>query len=190
VLKKTLCATALFLLLAPAAQAQLRGRTPRTVPPPPPPLATRPGRIQGPSSRPGPIGSPEAEILKRAEIRSEEENYKEMVERAGETAQIGRELRSTFDKYKALSREDLKRLERMEKLARKIRGGAGGDDDDEELKDPPAQLDQTVARLAEVSEKLDESVRKGSRLVISGAVIERSNELIELVRHIKTFVKP
>jgi hypothetical protein len=183
VLKPTLCATALFLLLAPAAQAQSRRRI---IPMPPPPIGS--GPAQG--SRPSPLGSPEAEILKRAEIRNEEENHKEMVERADETVQLGQELRSAFGKYKSLNREDLKRLERMEKLARKIRGGAGGDDDKEALKDPPSQLEQAVARIAEVSEKLGESVRKSSRLVVSGAVIERSNELIELVRHVRSFVKP
>ena len=181
-LKKTFCTIAVLFLLVTGVRAQLR---PIHQPRPP-----RPGPPPGQASRPGPLGSPEAEILKRAEIRHEEENYREMVERADETEQLGLGLRETFDKYKSLSREDLKRLERMEKLARKIRGGAGGSDDDEQLKDPPAQLDQAVARIAEVSEKLGESVRKSSRLVVSGAVIKSSNELIELIRHVKTFVKP
>lgn len=181
--KKLLCVTALFLMLVPHARAQSR----RRIVPPPPPVTTD-GSVRG--SRPSPLGSPEEEILKRAEIRNEEESHREMVERAEETAQLGQDLRSTFEKYRTLNREDLKRLEKLEKLARKIRSGAGGSDDDEQLKDPPAQLDQAVARLAEVSGKLGENVRKTSRLVVSAAVIEGSNELIELIRHIRTFVKP
>ncbi|MDQ3803532.1 MAG: hypothetical protein M3416_06840 [Acidobacteriota bacterium] len=175
-LKQILCALIVSVLLAASAQAQRR----RPVPFPP---ATQ-------TPQPRPLGSPEAELLKRAEIRHEEESHKEMVERADETVRLGGDLRDAFVKYKGFNREDLKRLERMEKLARKIRSGAGGSDDDEQLKDPPAQLDQAVARLAEVSEKLGESVRKTSRLVVSAAVIEGSNELIELIRHIRTFVKP
>jgi hypothetical protein len=180
-LKQILCALAVSALLAPAAQAQRR----RVLLPPP---LTRPRPVQ--RQDPRPMGSPEAELLKRAEIRHEEENHQEMIERADETARLGVDLRDAFGKYKSLGREDLKRLERMEKLARKIRSRAGGSDDDEKLKDPPAQLDQAVARLAEVSGKLGEEVRKTSRLVVSGAVIEGSNELIELIRHIRTFVKP
>ncbi len=113
-----------------------------------------------------------------------------MVERAAEAARLGLELRTAFDKQQTLGREDLKRLEKLEKLARKIRGNAGGSDDDEPLKDPPAALGETVARLAEVSVKLNEVARMSTRLVVSGAVIECSNELIELVRHLRTFVKP
>jgi hypothetical protein len=178
-LKQILCALAASALLAPAAQAQRPRR---------PPLPSGMPPVPGQDSRP--LGSPEAELLKRAEIRHEEESHQEMIERADETAKLGVDLRDAFDRYKSLGREDLKRLERMEKLARKIRSGAGGSDDDEQLKDPPAQLDQAVARLAEVSGKLGEDVRKTSRLVVSGAVIEGSNELIELIRHIRTFVKP
>jgi hypothetical protein len=180
VLKQILCALIATVLLGAAAPAQRRRPSPF------PPPGTRP--IQDPQPRP--LGSPEAELLKRAEIRHEEESHQEMVERADEAAQLGVGLREAFDKYKSFNREDLKRLERMEKLARKIRSSAGGSDDDEQLKDPPAQLDQAVARLAEVSGRLGESVRKTSRLVVSGAVIEGSNELIELIRHIRTFVKP
>lgn len=181
-LKQFLRTSAALLLLLTAAHAQRRRF------PPPLPSAESPG--PGQDSKASPLGSPEAEILKRAEIKNEEESYKDTVERAEETARLGSELRSTFDRSKTLGREDLKRLERMEKLARKIRGSAGGSDDEEQLESPPAGLEQAVARLAEVSEKLGESVRKGSRFVVSGAVIERSNELIELIRHVRTFVKP
>lgn len=180
-LQKIVCATAFVLLLQTAAPAQSRRRR---LPPPPPIIG---GGAQ--DSRVMPMGEPEAEMLKRAEIENEKESHKEMVERAEETVRLGLDLRAAFGKYKALSREDLRQLERMEKLARKIRGGAGGDDDKEALKDPPAQLEQAVARIAELSEKLGESVRKSSRFVVSGAVIEQSNELIELIRHVRSFVK-
>jgi hypothetical protein len=188
--------TAAFALLAPATHAGPQQRGPRAAPPIPggrpaaPTFPTvQPGARHG-RQRPGAIGSPEAELLKRAEIRHEEENHREMVERADETVRLGVGLRDNFAKTRGLGRDDLKLLERMEKLARKIRGGAGGSDDDERLEDPPAQIEQAVARIAEVSEKLGESVRKSSRLVVSGAVIKGSNELIELIRHTRAFVKP
>ncbi len=136
------------------------------------------------------LGSPEEEIIRRAEIRHEEESHKEMVERADEAALIGEQLLNSFSKTKSLGKDDLKKLERMEKLARKIRGGAGGSDDDEPLENPPQQLDKAVARLAELSESLNKSVRKTSRLVISAAVIDSSNELIELIKHIRSISRP
>lgn len=129
-------------------------------------------------------------MLRRAEIRREEETHKEMVERADEAAQIGDYLLTSFKKNSSLSRDDLKRLERLEKLARKIRGGAGGSDDEEELSDPPGQIAGAVARLAKLTGDLKESVSKTSRLVISANVIQHSNEMIELIRHIRTIKQP
>lgn len=152
--------------------------------------AQRSGDLQPlPGTRPrerSPLGSPEEEMRSRALIRHEENSYREMLERARECAQIGAELQTLFERSKSLSREDLKRLERMEKLARKIRGGAGGSDDDEALQDPPARLESAFSRLAELSEQIRKSVEKTSRLVVSASVIERSNELIELITLIRT----
>ena len=139
---------------------------------------------------PRPLGSPEAEMLRRAEIRHEEQTHKEMVERADEAAQLGDEILASYKKYNSLTRDDLKKLERLEKLARKIRGTAGGSDDDKELRDPPGLIGGAVSRLAEISGALKKSVLKTSRLVISAAVIERSNEVIELIRHIRSIKQP
>ena len=136
------------------------------------------------------MGSPEEEIIRRAEIKHEEESHKEMVDRADETALIGEQILNSFQKNKSLSKDDLKKLDRMEKLARKIRGSAGGSDDDEQLEDPPGRIEPAVARLAKLSEDLRDCVAKTSRFVTSAKVIERSNELIELIRHIRTIRMP
>lgn len=148
---------------------------------------SRPGKS---AQRPRDFGSPEEEMLRRAEIRREEETHKEMVERADEAAQLVDDLLNSFKKNNALTQDDLKRLERLEKLARKIRGNAGGSDDKEELSDPPGRVDGAFTRLAKLTDDLKESVSKSSRLVISGNVIRCSNEMIELIRHIRTFKLP
>lgn len=147
----------------------------------------------GDASNQGPrreIGSPEEEIIRRAEIKHEEESHKEMVERADEAALIGEQILNAFQKNKSLSKDDFKKLERMEKLARKIRGSTGGSDDEAPLDNPPEQLEKALARLADVSSQLNKSVQKTSRLVISAAVINSSNELIELIKHIRGIQRP
>ena len=142
----------------------------------------RPGES---SRRRDDLGKPAEEIMLRAEIRHEEESHKEMVERAGEAAQIGEQILSSYKKNSALGSDDLKKLERLDKLAHKIRSGAGASDD-VELEDPPGQLDAAVKRLADASDLLNKSVQKTSRLVISAAVIQHSNELIELIKRIRS----
>lgn len=136
------------------------------------------------------LGAPGEEILLRAKIKHEEDSHKEVVERAGEMAHIGGEILDSFNKTQSLSSEDLKKLDRMEKLARKIRSNAGASEDVEESEDSPNQLANAVKRLAEVSNTLNKNVQKTSRLVISAAVIKNSNEVIGLIRRIKNLPRP
>ncbi|HEY0003561.1 MAG TPA: hypothetical protein VGB17_02030 [Pyrinomonadaceae bacterium] len=135
------------------------------------------------------LGSPEEEMLMRSEIKSREKARTENLQRAREAAQLGVELRDTYIKHKALSREDWKKLERMEKLARRIRSEAGGSGDDETLKDVPQRLETALERAAEVSEEMRKGVEKTPRQVISMTVIERANELIEIIRLIRAFTR-
>lgn len=144
----------------------------------------------GAPQKPQDFGSPTEEMLRRAEIKHEEESHEEMVARSDEAAQIGEEILSSFNKNRSLTSEDYKKLERLEKLARKIRGSAGGSDDEEALQDPPGMIDAAVERLAKISGALKKSVAKTSRLVISAAVIQTSNEVIELIRHIRNKKRP
>jgi hypothetical protein len=136
------------------------------------------------------MGSAAEEMIRRAEIKHEEESHKEMLARADEAAQIGDELLSSYKKTSALSRDDLKKLDRLDKLVRKIRGSAGGTDDEDSLDNPPDQIGPAVKLLAETSGMLKTSVEKSSRLVISAAVIRHSNELIELIRRIRNIQQP
>lgn len=131
------------------------------------------------------LGSPEEEMLHRAEIRAAEDAHKEMLERAEEAAQLGDQIRASYEKFNALSREDIKKLERLEKLARKIRGASGGSDDKEKSESIPDKLGSAVSRIAELSGLLKKSVQKTSRLVVSASVIENTNELIELIQQLR-----
>jgi hypothetical protein len=135
------------------------------------------------------LGKPTEEIMARAAIKHDEETHKEMVDRAGEAARIGGEILDDYKKNSALSGEDFKKLDRLDKLAHKIRGTAGASED-VELDDPPGKLEDAVKRLADASELLNKSVQKTSRMVISAGVIDRSNELIGLIKRIRNFSHP
>lgn len=147
------------------------------------PEAVSPSNSQRPQ-RPR-LGQIEEEMFRRAEIRHAEESHKRLVERAKQAAQLGFELQSSFEKSGALAVDDYKTLERIEELARKIRSGFGGSDDDQELDENPSDMSHAVKLLAEIAEQVDEEVSKTTRHVVSGTVIERSNQIIELVRLIR-----
>ena len=135
-----------------------------------------------------PVG-PEAEMLHRAAIRREEEAHQEMVERAKENTRLGLQLAAAVGKGVSPHADEIKKLDRMEKLARKIRGDSGGSEDEEGLQNPPRDMASAISLLAETSENLLKEVEKTSRLVASATVIKRSNEVIQLVRHVKSFVR-
>ncbi|HUQ30832.1 MAG TPA: hypothetical protein VM095_01875, partial [Pyrinomonadaceae bacterium] len=133
------------------------------------------------------VGTPEEEMLARRDVRAAEKDHQENLERAREAAQLSTEIRDSFLHNKAFSRVEEKKLERLEKLTRKIRSEAGGSDGEVTLDDVPTQMEPAVTRLAEISDKMRKVVEKTPRQVISAAAIERANELLEIIRYIRRF---
>lgn len=132
------------------------------------------------------LGSPAREMRARLEIERQEKLRRENLERAREVAQLGEELRDAFTSHKALERAEVKKLERLEKLTRRIRSEAGGSDDEEPLEDAPRGLDGAMMRIAELSGELRKGVEKTPRLVVSACVIEQANQLLELISFVRT----
>lgn len=126
-----------------------------------------------------------SEIRARNAIKREEAIHAEMLGRAREVAKLGTELRATFENAKRLATDDLKKLARMEKLTRKIRSDAGGAGDGEPSKDLPDDTQGAIARLAELSGELRARVEKTPRHVVSATVVERANQLLELIERIR-----
>lgn len=135
------------------------------------------------------MGSPEAEMIARRVVAAEETAHKEHTNRAREAAQLGAELLSAFESNKAIGRADLKKLERLEKLTRRIRSRAGGSDDGVSQGNALTDLGTSLTRLAELSDELRKAVEKTSRQVVSAGIIERTNELVELINQIRSLVQ-
>lgn len=133
------------------------------------------------------IGSPQQEMMVRQEIKTAEKEHQENIDRAREAAQLSTELRDSFSNNKAFVHDDLKKLERLEKITRKIRSEAGGSEGDVTIDDPPTGMDSALSRLADISDKLRKGVEKTPRQVVSAAVIERANEVLEIIHYVRTF---
>jgi hypothetical protein len=174
-LTRTLLFISLLVIGAISAQAQSRSVSDMTG-----------SDVAIPPRRSGDLGTPEDEMRARNEIRIAEKERQENLERAREAAQLGAEIRDDFLKSKTLGSSCIKKLERLEKLARRIRSRAGGEDDEEPLNNVPASLEPALSRLADTSEALMKGVEKTPRMVISTTVIERANELLEIIRFIRT----
>ena len=122
-------------------------------------------------------------------LKREAGDYKEHRERAKENAQLAVELQETYARQKSLQAPDLKKLIRMEKLARQIRSRAGGEESKDELKEAPPQLETAFERLAKLSTELQKKVESTPRQVVSTVIIKRANEIVELVKYIRTLYR-
>lgn len=129
------------------------------------------------------------EMLEEMRIKREAGDYKEHLERAKENAQLAVELQETYARQKTLQAPDIKKLTRMEKLARQIRNRAGGEENKDELKEVPPQLETALERLVKLSTELQKKVESTPRQVVSTVVIKRANEIVELVRYIRTLYR-
>ena len=134
-----------------------------------------------------PLTTYEEEMRAKRLIKIAEKEHQDNVNRAREISQLGKQLQETLKTRNVLDREDSKKLERIEKLTRKIRGEAGGGDDEVKLENRPIDLASTLTRVAEVTESLSKNVQNTPRQVVSAAVIDNANVLLELIKMIRTF---
>jgi hypothetical protein len=128
----------------------------------------------------------EEEIRAKRAIQIEEREYQQNLEKARNLSFLGTSLVTAFKEKNTLDREDLKKLEKVEKLAKNIREAAGGSEDNVQMDKPPADLASALAMLGDLSKSLKEKVEKTPKHVISAAVIDEANVLLELIRIVRT----
>jgi hypothetical protein len=131
-------------------------------------------------------GSIEEEMRAKQEIRAVDKAHKENLDKARNLAFLGASLYTAFKQKHSLDREDIKKLEKAEKLAKGIREAAGGCDDETEIEKRPADLNSALSMLSETAESLKQKVEKTPKRVVSTAVIDEANVLLELIRIVRT----
>ena len=177
-MKTTLTFTALFcsLLFVPAFAA---GQT----------LSPPPSQMDPTTTRERPMTEMEAEMKAKQAIKYAEKGHQENLDRAKEIADIGKELKAAVNDTPLMGRDSQKKIERLEKLTRKIRGEAGGDDQEIELPNRPSDLSAALCRIGEASEKLSKDVQNTPRQVVSTSVIQNANVLLELIKIVRTLTR-
>ena len=124
---------------------------------------------------------------KRA-IKLAEKDHQENLNRAREIAQIGKELHDSLKNKSSIDRESLKKVERLEKLTKKIRGEAGGEDEEVNIVEQPDRYCFGTSRKSpKSSESLSKNVQDTPRQVVSASVIGQANVLLELIKILRSF---
>ena len=128
------------------------------------------------------------ENLAKNRLKAEETEYKELIKKSEEAAKISEELTATFKETQKFSSEDAKKIDRLEKVVKKIRQelGAEDDSDSDANNDKPLSLMNTLSTIKDKTADLLSELKKTSRYSISVVAIESSNALLKLVRFIKS----
>ena len=178
----TACTLAVMILLSAAVAFG------QTVPPKNPP--TVPGADGKREDDQSPLTTFEEEIRAKRMIKMAEKEHQENLDRAKEIKQIGKELKESLQGKSTLDRDNLKKIDRLEKLTKKVRGEAGGESEDLSIVNPPKDLSDAACQIGEKSESLSKEVQNTPRQVVSAAVISSANILLELIRIARTFGRP
>lgn len=171
---------ALVVLSASAATAQMT--------PPPPRAPLPPPRRDDPRDRDQtPMGSFEEEMRAKRAIKLAEKDHEENLARAKEISDLGKAIQSALKDKTAIDRDSLKKIERLEKLTKKIRSEAGGEDEEVKIIDRPHDITAAVNQIAESAESLSKTVQDTPRQVVSASVIGNANVLLELIKLLRAF---
>src|SRR3954451_11733812 len=145
-------ATMVFIVLgAGVAFSQIPVQKPSPTPPP------RPvdGVFKDDST---PLTTFEEEMKAKREIKIAEKDHEENLSRAREIGEIGKQLKEVSKDNSAPDRDCFKKIERLEKLTKKVRSEAGGEDEEITLTPHPADLPDAIKQIAEASETLSKDV--------------------------------
>jgi len=123
------------------------------------------------------------ESLAKSRIEREKKDYDELLKRGEEALKLGEELEKSFAQNNRFSSDDQKKLDRLEKLVKKIRKELGGDEMEEQ--ENPSTNQNAVKLLQSKSATLFTELKKASRHSISVLAIESSNSLIKAVRFLR-----
>lgn len=127
------------------------------------------------------------ETLQKMRIDKEKKDFAEMLDHGDEALKITTQLEKSVGDSGKLSADDIARLARVEKLAKKIREELGGNNDeadDEDSKGMPSLAD-AIKTLQSSTVVLYSELKKTTRFTISAAAIQSTNAVLRLTRLLK-----
>jgi len=127
------------------------------------------------------------ENLAKQRIEREKKDFADLLSRGEEAVKLSNDLEKSFSQNNQLSAEDRKKIDRLEKIVKKIRNEIGADNDDEavEVDDKPLSVLNALKALQNNTVKLVDELKKSTRYSISVVAIESSNLLLKVVRFLR-----
>jgi hypothetical protein len=170
---------ALFVTAIPAF-AQSSPRSPIAPPPTPPPA-----NKQDDHDNDVDFGSRETDARTRLILKAEKKAYDEHVARAKEASDLAGQLKTSYAATNIFNAADQKKLERLEKLTKRIRNEVGGSEMDADPKDLPSTVPDGINAMADMAKELYDEVEKTPRRVVSASLIEQANKLLAVIQFVR-----
>ncbi len=124
------------------------------------------------------------ESLAKQRIEREKKDFDDLLARSQEALKISNDLEKSYAQNNSFSGDDQKKLDRLEKVVKKIRGEIGGDEDEDEDNKPASMLD-ALKSLQDTTSNLVEELKKTTRYSISVVAVESTSTLLSLVRFLR-----
>lgn len=128
------------------------------------------------------------EGLAKRRIKAEEKEYDDLIQKGEEALKISDEISKNFETHNNLTAEDTKKIDRLEKVVKKIRQDLGAKDEtdpDDEKSNSPLSLKSALNGIKETTSDLLSELKKTTRHSISVVAVQSSNTLLKLVRFAK-----
>jgi hypothetical protein len=131
------------------------------------------------------------ETIAKQRIEREKKDYEELLQKSEEAVKLSEELEKSFTVSNQLSNDDRKKLDRLEKLVKKIRSDLGGDDDGEQEVNEKTKtetlstMESAFKTLQTNASQLFSEIKKSTRYSVSVIAIQTSNALLKLVKFIR-----
>jgi hypothetical protein len=126
------------------------------------------------------------EIRIKMALKRAEDEHRKILEDVDKLSTLSSEIATGLRDKGKLASDDMKKLGTIEKLARRILSHAGGDQvADDSLKQADMQISQAVDKMGLAIENIKKSMTAQTRHIVSAAVIESSNEVINLSQFIR-----
>jgi seryl-tRNA synthetase len=143
-----------------------------------------------PNGRPNPIRQdlPNGikETLAKSRIKRAEKEYQQLLERGEEAAKLGEEISKMLENGQRFTAADKKKLDRLEKLVKRIRTDLGGRDEDKDSEnDKPLNFAGVIKNIQEDTANLLSEIKKIGRHTVSVVAIENSNSVLKLIRFLR-----
>lgn len=116
-----------------------------------------------------------------------EKDHEANVDRAKEIGELAKQLQESLKDKSTIDRESSKKIDRLEKLTKKIRSESGGEDEEVKIVDRPTTITGAVNQVAENAEALSKAVQDTPRQVVSASLIGKANVLLELIKLLRAF---